>query len=314
MADYKVIKDFGVIADHDGIQLKLQLISWYGNKAKYDLRPWKGDYGMKGMVFEESSLKNLKSILNEFYKTHKYEPKKVVENQIVHSLTCLPAGDCSYQTTLREATKDDLRQAIEQMKDKPGNKTRISLCEKALKSTGKRGRPKKVAEVVNQPVTKAEEPKKEKVIQFPTEKPKIIQLPKSNDTHSYEECEQKLNKERAIFKDQDSAYVIDGILELCKVDADFRNNVMRKDKSYGGAFEYFAKKAREGYCVKYGEMSYLDNDLALGLAIDYFNADSERMDAEEKRKREEEAAKRKAEAEAGKKNAKTNGKKKSRTA
>ena len=276
MADknFKVVEDFGVVADHDGVQLKLQLVSWYGNEPKYDLRPWNGDYGMRGMVFEKDTLKGLQRVLKEFCKTHPVEAK----NDIVHSLTSLPAGDCSYQTALKGATKDDLRKAIEQMKDKPGNKTRISLCERALNSTGKRGRPKKVAEVVSKPVERTTEPqKKDNIIKFPTAKPEIIALPKSNDTHTYEECEQKLNKEREIFKDQDSAYVIDGILEVCKVNADFRNNVMRDDKSYAGAFKYFAQKAREGYSVQYEGVTFLDNNLALGLAIDYFNADEEAM-------------------------------------
>ena len=234
---------------------------------------------MKGMVFEEDTLKGLQRVLHEFYKTHPYEPKKVEVGSRVHSLTSLPAGDCNYQTALREASKDEIRQAIEIMNENPaGNKTRISLCEKALNGTGRRGRPKKeLSEKLSTSATVSGEvkEKKDNIIQFPTAKPEIVPLPKSDGSHTYDECEQKLNKEREIFKDQDSAYVIDGLLELCKVNADFRNNVMRDDKSY--AFKYFADKARGGYAVKYEGVAYLDNNLALGLAMDYFNADEEAM-------------------------------------
>ena len=274
--DYKIIKDYGLVAKRGEIELKFQLISWYGNKPKYDLRPWNGDYGMKGMVFEEESIMNLQQILHAFREAHPVvdddNPVEVKVKDIVASLTSLPATDVNYQTSLREATAEDLQEAIRLMVDKPGNKTRISYCMKALNKLTK-SKPEPKVKSASQPV----EEKKAKIIMFPVDKPTIVELAETNEHHSLDECKAKLDKEREIFKDSDSQYVIDGLLEMAAVNQNFRNNIMRPDKSYTGAFEYFAEQARNGYCVKYGNVSYLDNNLALGLAIDYFNADEEAM-------------------------------------
>lgn len=305
MADTcKIIKDYGVVADHDGKQLKLQLVSWYGNEPKYDLRPWSGDYGMKGMVFEEDTLRNLQKVLHEFCDSHPVEEKSNVK-----TLTSLPATDCNFSTALNSATTEELEKAIEQMKDKPGNKTRISSCEKALKKAGSKTTKTQETRAVEAPVEE-KKPEEKKVVQFPQAKPEIIKLDSSNGSHTYGECVVKLKKEMEQFTDSDSQYVIEGLLELCKVDADFRNNVMREDKTYGGFMEYMYKAAQSGYCVRYGNVGWLDRDKGLGLAIDYYTADIEKMEAEEQKRREE---KRKEEE---KKSVKTknNGRKKKRTA
>lgn len=119
---------------------------------------------------------------------------------------------------------------------------------------------------------KYEPPKpKAKIVEFPTKERPKVEKAKTIGNATYEDCVAKLEAERKEFKDADSQYVIDGLLELCKVDADFRNNLMRKDKTYKGSFEYFSDMARNGYAIKYGSMSYLDNDIALSMAIDYFN-------------------------------------------
>ena len=273
--EYEVIKNYGLVAKHGDLELKFQLVSWYGNKPKYDLRPWNKDYGMKGMVFEEETLKNLHTLLKEFKKTHPVKEKEtVIVKDIVASLTSLPATDCNFTTALKEATKEDLEAAIKKMTDKPGNKTRLLYCQVALEKLKKT----KVVTPIKPAKSKASEVKtKAKIVEFPKDKPSIIELAKTNEHHTIEECKAKLNKEREIFNESDSQYVIDGILEAAVVNQDFRNNIMREDKSYAGAFEYFSNKARGGYCMKYGDVSYLDNNLALGLAIDYFNADEEAM-------------------------------------
>ena len=77
---------------------------------------------------------------------------------------------------------------------------------------------------------------------------------------------------KAIYKDADSQYVLDGVLELCKVDKDFRNNVMREDKDYEGALDYMADMCQKGYGYKKGSnYGFLDRDAGLGFTIDYFN-------------------------------------------
>lgn len=122
------------------------------------------------------------------------------------------------------------------------------------------------------------------VVQFPGEKPKIIELPKTNGKATVLECREKLDKEREIYKDGDSKYVIDKLLDLCDKSQDFRNNVMREEKSYAGGFKYMTEQVRNGYCLKVDNgVKYLDNELAFALFVDYFNMDEEAMEEEKKK-------------------------------
>ena len=74
------------------------------------------------------------------------------------------------------------------------------------------------------------------------------------------------------------------MLELCDKSQDFRNNVMREEKSYAGGFKYMAEQVRKGYCLKIGDnCQYLDNALAFALFVDYFNMDEEAMNEEKKK-------------------------------
>jgi hypothetical protein len=141
-----------------------------------------------------------------------------------------------------------------------------------------------------------------KVVQFPKEKPEIIPL-KTDGNSTYEDCVAKLDKEAEMFTDSDSQYVIDGLKELCKVDQDFRNNLMREEKTYGGFIEYMGKAAQNGYCIKYGNVGWIDRDTGLGLAIDYYNHDEAKAKAEE-----EKLKKAKTTASKAKKGGKANGK------
>ena len=122
------------------------------------------------------------------------------------------------------------------------------------------------------------------MVQFPGEKPKIIELPKTDGKATVLECREKLNKEREIYKDGDSKYVIDKLLDLCDKSQDFRNNVMREEKSYAGGFKYMTEQVRNGYCLKVDNGAwYLDNELAFALFVDYFNMDEEAMEEEKKK-------------------------------
>jgi len=307
----KIAKDYGAVAERGSKVLKLQRIV---KEQGVSLVSYKDGMSVGCVALSRIEAKELKRLLEEEL-DYKVEPKKEPDG-IIKTLTSLPFGDCNYQTALRNATEDELKSAIEIMKaDENGkHQTRIKGCENALKRGVKNET--KVETKETKVETKAEPKETPKIVEFPSEdkKPKIIKLVTEGD-RTYGECAVKLQKEAEQFKDSDSEYVIAGLIELCKVDPDFRNNLMREDKSYGGFMEYMFHAAQSGYCVKYGNVGWIDRDTALGLAIDYYNADSEKMEAEEKKKREEEAAKRKAEAEAKKKNEKkTNRKKKNRTA
>ena len=203
--DYKVIKDYGTVADHDGLQLKLQMISWSGHPAKLDLRCWRNGYAMGGITMNKDEIKTLGDLIDGL----NIKPKAKVDKN---------------KTT-----------TIVKVEDK-------------------------------------EEEKKDNIIKFPKPKPDIEKMV-TDGSSTYEECEEKLGEYKKVFADADSQYVIDGLLELCKVDADFRNNVMREDKTFGGAFDYMAKMCKEGYGYMSGKGDYgiMDRDTGLGFTIDYFN-------------------------------------------
>jgi hypothetical protein len=84
----------------------------------------------------------------------------------------------------------------------------------------------------------------------------------------------KLRKELTIYKDGDSKYVVEKLIELCKTDQKLLNNIMQPHKSYDKAFEYFYEKSRSvGHKMPHGNMVYLDNDIAVKLSVEYFNRD-----------------------------------------
>ena len=295
--DCKILKDYGVIADHDGVVLALRFVSWYGNEAKYDLRAWVNDYGKGGMVFSKEQLQNLQKLLHEYIPTMdisepkeevieepkqemvkeeepKEEPKKKeepkddgeVNKDIIEALTTLKTSDPGYMKALGKATDKELSLAIEIMN---GKNTKGA----ATTTSKKRGRPAGTSKKATEKKTTKKAEKKADVIQFPKPKPELENKLVTEGNATYEECEAKVNKEREMFKDSDSEYVLTGLLELCKVDGDFRNNFMREDKSFTGAMEYMGKQVQAGYGYKKGGMGWCDKDAGLGFAIDYYNTD-----------------------------------------
>lgn len=216
---------------------------------------------------------------------------------VVDSLCSLPAGDANYTSALNQATKAQLQLAVQIMKmnEDGHHQTRIDACEKKIKSFKEEKNTKKAEQKVNpkpskatttKTVSKAKPVKKEpeKIVEFPGAKPKIKPLAKSEEHHTYEECEQKILGETKTFTDDDNQYVIKGILDKCKEDEDFRNNVCLKEKSYIGFLEYMIKAAAEGYCIMLGKTKgMLSKEKALDLAFDYYNM-FEIIKPEEKKK------------------------------
>lgn len=115
------------------------------------------------------------------------------------------------------------------------------------------------------------ETKKDNIIEFAKARPDIKVRMAINENATLEQCQEKINKEKAVYIDSDSTFVLDGLLEMCKVNPNFRNNFMRENKTYSGAFAYFMNLARQGYAHNYDGVAFLDNNLALGMAMDYFN-------------------------------------------
>ena len=288
--NFKVVKDYGTLSKHGDLELKLRLMSWGGNAPRYDLRTWKGNVPLKGMSFSKDDMDGFRAVLAtlDLGRTicHPKDETPALApstkpSRVVNALATLPANDANYNSFLGEATEDEVKEAIDLMKSKGGrNKMRLKKCEDKLaefhgaRILAELRKKKKTAPAkIKTNTTKADAPKekKTKVVQFPKKKEEIEKLPETDEKRTYEECEAKLSKEREMFRDSDSQYVIDGLLEVCQTDQNFRNNVMREDKSYAGAFEYFFNMAKSGHALRYGNICYLDNNLALEYAIDYFN-------------------------------------------
>lgn len=69
MADIKfeIKEEVGVLSESSkGWKKELNLISWNGREAKYDLRDWSSEHEKmgKGVTLSKEELKNLKDILN----------------------------------------------------------------------------------------------------------------------------------------------------------------------------------------------------------------------------------------------------------
>lgn len=221
----KILKDFGTVANHNGVELKLRKIKWGKNTPVYDLRAWQKDYAKGGLTLSAYDVKQLRELI-----------------------ASLNLG----KSVTPEVT------------------------------TQKRGRPAKAKELVKTDVIPKDiqakldalkvAPKKENIIEFPKPLPEIKKVvTKGNAT--YADCVKKLGKDKAVFVDDDSQYVIDGLLELCKVDADFCNNVMREGKDFSGALNYMADMCRKGYGYKAKNWGFVDKNLGLSMAIDYFNSE-----------------------------------------
>lgn len=100
--------------------------------------------------------------------------------------------------------------------------------------------------------------------------------------HTIEDVRKKLEAELGIYRDGDSKYVVEKLIERCEKDKDLLNAIMLPHKSYDKAFQYFFECSRTvGYKMPHGNMVYLDNDKAVNLSVEYFKKDDK---AEKKQK------------------------------
>lgn len=100
--------------------------------------------------------------------------------------------------------------------------------------------------------------------------------------YTIEDVRKKLEAELEIYRDGDSKYVVEKLIERCEKDKDLLNAIMLPHKSYDKAFQYFFECSRTvGYKMPHGNMVYLDNDKAVNLSVEYFKKDDK---AEKKQK------------------------------
>lgn len=92
--------------------------------------------------------------------------------------------------------------------------------------------------------------------------------------HTIEDVKEKLRAELNIYRDGDSKYVVEKLIELCQKDKALLEAIMLPHKTYDKAFQYFYEKSRTvGYKMPSGNMVYLDNDTAVKLSVEYFKKD-----------------------------------------
>lgn len=92
--------------------------------------------------------------------------------------------------------------------------------------------------------------------------------------YTVDDVRNKLEAELEVFKDGDSRYVIKKLIERSETDCKLLQGIMRPDKSYDKAFQYFFQRCRSiGYKLPYGNLVFLDNDAAVRLAVEYFKGD-----------------------------------------
>lgn len=102
--------------------------------------------------------------------------------------------------------------------------------------------------------------------------------------YTVDDVRNKLEAELEVFKDGDSRYVIKKLIERSETDCKLLQGIMRPDKSYDKAFQYFFQRSRSiGYKLPYGNLVFLDNDSAVRLAVEYFKGEKKTIQPKKKR-------------------------------
>ncbi len=67
MLKFEIEESFGVLSESKGWTKELNLVSWSGSEAKYDIRSWKDDYKSigKGITLTHEEAVALKDLLND---------------------------------------------------------------------------------------------------------------------------------------------------------------------------------------------------------------------------------------------------------
>jgi hypothetical protein len=285
-------EDVVLETNENGEELKWSYMDRLNNGfMKYELRYWKdGNDLNNGLTFLPVEKEKLKEILanpldeeieveqpkaeekpkpeeqpleEEQPKTEE-QPIEEKEFNVIDVLVTVPESDINFKIALGRATMTQVNLAIIRLKARKGNhKTKLKILNDKLK--GKSNSETK-SKTVSKPKSVAAKPKDVKKL----DESKRIELEpyQATGNHTYEECKKKLTTD---YEDEDSKYCIEKLKEKCKEDGDFRNNVMQEDKSFDGAFEYMAKCAKNGYCYKRGNASYIPRELGFKLMVDYFN-------------------------------------------
>ena len=135
-APYKIVKDYGVVADHGKNMIKLQLISWNNNPPKLDLRLWtrtidqngkENWYSINGLTMSKQELVYLNKMIEEQLtpncSTHKTErPIKQPENKTLVNICKAIEKKSAVESAVEKNevskdTKKTYKNAYEKFKD-----------------------------------------------------------------------------------------------------------------------------------------------------------------------------------------------------
>jgi len=63
---YEIVSRIAILSETSKWKKELNVVSWYGREAKYDLRNWSKEEGKgnKGLTLTNEELKNLREVLN----------------------------------------------------------------------------------------------------------------------------------------------------------------------------------------------------------------------------------------------------------
>lgn len=181
-----------------------------------------------------------------------------------------------------EESVDDIEAIVQKYRESLIAKTQ-NVESYQPKSEPKKAEPKKAEPKKAEPkkAEKKAEPKKadapgptepkDNIVVFPTKGRPSVRTAITSGSATYKDCEKKLLASKKDFCDSENMGIIEALLKRCEIDGNFRNNVMRTDRTYKGAFDYIIFMAQNGYAYTYGKTTFLDTELSLAFAIDYFN-------------------------------------------
>lgn len=64
---FEITESIGIVRDDGEWKMELNMVSWNGGKAKFDLRSWNSDHTKmsKGVTLTEEDMKTLKSLITK---------------------------------------------------------------------------------------------------------------------------------------------------------------------------------------------------------------------------------------------------------
>ncbi len=233
----KTLHDYGAFAKNRLAEMRLKEVSWNGENPVMDLRVWIDSKTAKnGITMSKKELKKLGNIIDSLRNNK----------------------DLGEEFPMNEPETDD-----DEVIDFDSNGITKT------KETGKNDKPKSNAK------EQSSKEKKDVIIKFPEHK-NNIKVAQTKNEATYELCKEKLDREVKPFNKawEEIEYLYDGINKELKENEQFCRNFYREEKTFVDMFHYLNRNAADNSVTIEGVMIML-HSTALGICIDYFNAEDE---------------------------------------